>query len=43
MRLVRDNPTETQVVSTLSDDRQVELETANVLASLKYAAQELGL
>jgi sugar phosphate isomerase/epimerase len=43
MRLVRDNPTESQVVSTLSDERQVELETANVLASLKYAGKELGL
>jgi sugar phosphate isomerase/epimerase len=43
MRLVRDKPTESQEVSTLSDERQVELETANVLESLRYAGKELEI
>jgi hypothetical protein len=43
LRLVNDNPTEAQQVSALSESQQVELETANVLASLKYAGKELGL
>ena len=43
LRLVRDKPTESQKVSTLSNARQVELETANVLESLKYAGENLDL
>lgn len=43
LRLVADNPTDAQQVTDLSDQQQVELETANVLASLDYAAKELGL
>lgn len=43
MRLVRDNTAKSQIVSALSDERQVELETENVSASLRYAGRELGL
>ena len=43
LRLVRDNPTESQEVSTLSEDQQVELETANVAESLKFAGNNLNL
>ena len=43
LRLVAHDPTEAQQVSILSDKEQVELENANVLASLKYAGKELNL
>ncbi len=42
-RLVTKNPKKAQQVSVLPEVRQVELETANALASLRYAAQELGV
>jgi sugar phosphate isomerase/epimerase len=43
LQLVRDNSTESQEVSTLSEDQQVELETANVVESLKFAGKNLNL
>lgn len=44
MRFVRKHPaTELQQVSALPVEKQVEIEAANVLASLKYAREELSL
>ncbi len=43
LRLVTNNPSRAQEVSVLSEEEQVRVETANVLASLKYAGQQLGL
>ena len=43
LRLVTDNAKKAQQVSILPESRQIELETANVLASLRYAAAELEL
>jgi hypothetical protein len=44
MRFVRDHPArELQHVSTLPVEQQVQLEDANVAASLQYARAELGL
>ncbi|TWU32182.1 hypothetical protein [Novipirellula artificiosorum] len=36
-------PTQAPQVSDLTDRQQLDLESANVLASLKYAGEELGL
>lgn len=44
LRFVREHPGKTlQEVSSLSLEKQVELEDANVTASLKYARDELGM
>jgi sugar phosphate isomerase/epimerase len=43
LRLVARNPRPGQEVSILSEQQQLELETANVLASLRYAGKELGI
>ena len=43
MRFVSDHPAELQQVSSLSVEQQVQLEDANVAASLEYAGKELGL
>jgi sugar phosphate isomerase/epimerase len=44
LRFVREHPAKSlQVVGTLSLDQQVELEDANIAASLKYAREELFL
>ena len=44
LRFVREHPATTlQEVSSLSLEKQVELEDANIAASLKYARNELGM
>ena len=43
LRLVQEQPTDPQEVSGLSEQQQVELELANVMASLQYAGKVLGL
>ncbi len=44
LRFVREHPAKSlQDVSSLPFDKQVELEDANIAASLKYAREELGL
>ena len=44
LALVRNNPASNlQAVSSLSAEQQVELETANVRSSLRYARQALGI
>lgn len=43
MRFVRDHPAKLQFLSKLTPEKQVQLENANVIASLKYAGEELGL
>ena len=43
MQLARLRPASGQSVSTLSPQQQIDLETANVIASLKYAGGELRL
>lgn len=43
MRMVRNHSASIQKVRTLSLEKQVELEDANIAASLKYARDELGL
>jgi sugar phosphate isomerase/epimerase len=43
MRFVRDHPTKLQQVSSLSPEAQLQLEDANVTASLAYAGKVLGL
>jgi hypothetical protein len=44
LRFVREHPTKSlQEVGSLSLERQVEIEDANIAASLKYASEELSL
>ena len=43
LRLVAENPTSGQQVSELSEAKQVELETNNVVTSLEYAGSKLSL
>ena len=43
LRIVARNPAALQEVSGRSADEQVELETSNVVASIKYASEELGI
>ncbi|WP_372716042.1 sugar phosphate isomerase/epimerase family protein [Novipirellula sp.] len=43
LRFVRNHPANGQTISTLPLEKQVEIEDANIVASLNYASQELGL